>query len=459
MRSLPSAASSVAGGSVPERAGRGLRLPGFRPSGWLLILGIAAGTTACDSLLNVDIPSQVIADELGNPTLAGLLVHSALTDFECAWGRYVLAQGIEGDEFADAQFFNGGYWGTDRRNTTDEANPLHSSSCDVGLGAEAFPGIYTPLQVARYQADDVARRLDGWSTVAGRDSLKAKLRLYGGYSLVLLGESYCSMVIDVGPELTRAATFGEAETRFTEAITLAQAAGAAGTATRNAALVGRARARLNIAVANNQVVNTAKLAEAAADAQQVPAGFVFNASFGDNVPRRYNSTFHSNNFSAYFTVEDDFRNLTDMGVPDPRVRVVNEGRAAFNGVTPLWTQRKYATRASPMPVARYAEAQLIIAEAQGGQSAVNIINALHSAAGIPPFPGGTAAEIRQHIIEERARELYVEGHHLGDKLRYALPFTPAAGTPFPPHAGGIYGSTTCLPLPRAEKDNNPNFPH
>jgi hypothetical protein len=418
----------------------------------LLLSALLGPITACGDLLQVEIPSQVVADNLDDPTLAGLLVHSAQTDFECAWGRYVLAQGIHGDEFADGQFSFGGYWGTDRRTTTDEGNPLHSSSCDAGLQAEAFPGIYTPLQVARYQADDVARRLDGWEMVAGRDTLKAKLRLYSGYAIVLLAESYCSLAIDVGPELIRSAAFTEAEARFTEAINLA---GTAAPAVRNAALVGRARARLNLAVANNQVVSATKLAEAGADAQQVPSGFVYNATFGDNVTRRYNSTFHSNNFSRYFTVEDDFRGVTHMGVPDPRVNVVNEG-LAFNGVTPLWAQRKYASRAAPMPVARYAEAQLILAEAQGGKAAVNIINALHPAT-VPPYAGGTEAEIRQHIIEERRLELFLEGHHLGDKLRYNLPFTPAAGTPFPPHAGGVYGSTTCLPLPRAEKENNPNF--
>jgi hypothetical protein len=419
-----------------------------------LLIALAGPTTACNDLLNVEIPSQVVADNLDDPTLAGLLVHSAQTDLECAWGRYVLAQGIHGDEFADAQFSVGAYWGTDRRTTTDEANPLHTSTCDVGLQAEAFPGIYTPLQIARFQGDDIARRLDGWDDIAGRDTLKARLRLYAGYAIVLLAESYCTLAIDVGPELTRAAAFAEAEARFTEAIALA---GTAAPTVRTAALLGRARARLNIAVANNQVVDAAKLAEAGADAQQVPSGFVLNATFGDNVTRRYNSVFHSNNFSRYFTVEDDFRNVMHMGVRDPRVNVVNEGVNAFNGVTPLWTQRKYASRAAAMPVARYAEARLIVAEAQGGQTAVDIINAFHTAAGLPPYAGGTAAEIRQHVIEERSLELVFEGHHLGDKLRYNVPFTPAAGIAFPPHAGGVYGSTTCLPLPRAEKEANPNF--
>ena len=51
----------------------------------------------------------------------------------------------------------------------------------------------------------------------------------------------------------------------------------------------------------------------------------------------------------------------------------------------------------------------------------------------------------------------MESQHLGDKLRYNLPFTPAAGTPYPPKAGGQYGSTTCFPLPNVERLNNPNI--
>jgi hypothetical protein len=421
-----------------------------------MVVTAAAVGTGCNELLDVEVPGQVIADELDNPGMADLLVHSAVTDFECAFDGYVVATAVHGDEFADAQFFYGGYWGVDRR-TTDDTGPLHSSTCDTGLGHEAFPGIYSPLQVARFQGDDVARRLEGWTDaqVANRDSLIATVYAYAGYAVLFLGESYCSIALDVGPELTPAAAFAEAEARFTTALSMAQSAGA--TEIQNMALLGRARARLNLAVVDNQVVNDAKLAEAAADAQEVPSGFVKYATSGDNVPRRYNSVFYASTQQTYFTVEEDFRDLTYQAVPDPRVAVINTGTTGFDQVTPLWLQTKYTSLSDPVPIARYEEAQLIIAEAQGGATAVGIINALHAAAGLPAFPGGTAAEIQQHLIQERSRELFLEGHHLGDKLRYNLPFTPPAGTPYPPKAGGSYGDTRCLPLPATEKGNNPNI--
>src|SRR5690606_39317539 len=74
-----------------------------------------------------------------------------------------------------------------------------------------------------------------------------------------------------------------------------------------------------------------------------------------------------------------------------------------------WIQQKYLAYDSPIPIARYEEAQLILAEARGGQDAVDIINALRAPHGIPDYTGPTdAASIRNLIIEERRRELFVE---------------------------------------------------
>ena len=59
------------------------------------------------------------------------------------------------------------------------------------------------------------------------------------------------------------------------------------------------------------------------------------------------------------------------------------------------------------------------------------------------------------LNEERRRELYLEGHRLGDVRRYNLPLSPAAGTPYA--FGGVYGTQSCFPLPDVEKINNPNI--
>lgn len=430
-----------------------VRTAGFTACGRLgITILIAAAATGCDlvdGLLEVDSPIRVPASRLDDPATAALQVASVIADLECALGDFVVAAGTAGEEFGDSNLA-GPNWPVDRRDLGDAGNNIATNSCAGGL-----PGLYTPLQTARHQGDRLGERLDSWTDaeVQNRQSHLATALAYSGYAVLLLSEAMCSITIDRGPELSRAQGFAEAESRFTRAIAAAQQSNNA--EMLNLARVGRARARLNLGVVNGAVVNAGKLAEAAADARAVPAGFRVDATTDNNPDRRRNRVYSSVNFSGSFSVWEQFHNVTDMGVPDPRVRVQDMGVKAFDGITDWWIQLKYAEYDSPIRLASYTEAQLIIAEVEGGQTAVDIINSLHAAAGLPPFPGGTPEEIQAHIIRERAAEFWMEGHHLGDKLRYGLPFLPETGTPY--RKGGFYGTDTCLQLPVQEKQSNPNF--
>jgi hypothetical protein len=411
---------------------------------------------ACAELtsLEQDAPSRVLARDLIEPANAQLLVTSAISDYECALAQYIVATGLVGDELIDAQLAQVG-WDYDRRTIA----PSMTTYSGVNCGALQVPGLYTPIQVARYQADVILTALEGWSDaeVANRTDLIAQAAAHGGYSLVLLGEAMCSAAIDGGPELTRAQIFAEAEARFTTAITAA-------TTTNNAAIlnmarVGRARARLN----------QNKTAEARADAVLVPSGFVRNATYSPPpAAGRRQNVVHTQQFIGLFSsVDPSFRNLTFGGVADPRVTVVNSGATGHDRTTVIWRTTKYPTAGSPIPIASYDEAQLIIAEidaatgtATGIASAVGIINDLHTRANIPPYAGGTAAEVQAQVREERRRELFLEGQRFNDIVRFDLTLSPAAGQPFPVK-GGLYGtdrgSQLCFPLPDLERNNNPNF--
>jgi starch-binding outer membrane protein, SusD/RagB family len=160
-------------------------------------------------------------------------------------------------------------------------------------------------------------------------------------------------------------------------------------------------------------------------------------------------------------VDPTFTDLTFGGVADPRVPVLNTGRLGVDNATILRQQTKYADLGAPAPVARTAEARLIQAEAMVAagdlNGAVSIINALHTAAGLPAYDGNgrTPAEVRAQVLEERRRELFLESHRLGDMRRYDLPLVPAAGLPHP--RGGLYGDQRCFALPAVERNNNPNI--
>jgi starch-binding outer membrane protein, SusD/RagB family len=399
-------------------------------------------------ILEQDAPSRVEAKTLDSPAFASLLVSSAISDFECALGQYIIATGLVGDELIDAQLSQAG-WDYDRRTIFSGSIPYGTTAC----GATQVPGLYTPLAVARFQADNTLRKLQGWTDaqVPNRQSLIAQAATYAGYGLELLGESMCSAAIDLGPEMTRIQLFTEAEARFTIAITAAQTAN--NTAMLNAARIGRARARVNLE----------KLPEARADAVLVPDNFVLNATASGTVTRRENLIWSQMYRGLFSSVDPSYRGLTWAGVADPRVTVVSAGVNGVDNRTPIFRQTKYSLISSPIPIARSAEAQLIVAEADlaagNSASAVTLINALHTKAGIPPYAGGTPAEVKAQIIEERRREFFLEGQRFGDIIRYNLSVVPAAGTDFA--KGGKYGPGTgiqiCFPLPDVERNNNPNI--
>ncbi len=403
------------------------------------LIGLSAGTVGC-SLLDVQTQTQITEDALQNPANAQLIVNGAVSDFECALGAYVVGMGLLSDEFESA----GGaalFFDWDRR--TQEAS---SGTYAVGdcLANQVSLGTYRPISTARYTADNALALLNGWTDqeVPDRQGLIATSLAYGGYSRILLGEGFCSAAIDLGPELTPAQVFAQAEAKFTEAI----AAAAGNPDLIRMATVGRARARLNMG----------KLAEAGQDASTIPVGFVWNANYNAAAFRSQNQLTNMHFRTNGIIVSAPFRNLTFDGVPDPRLKVADAGRASADPTRRLWLTSKYPLQDSPIALATGVEAQLILAEAVGGQQAVGIINALHTRVGLPAtFASTDPTAIKNQIIDERRREFFADGHRSYDILRYNLPLNPPAGTVHP--QGGTYGAQRCLPLPDIERNNNPNL--
>jgi len=373
------------------------------------------------------------------------MVNSAVADFECAFGSMVTVTGIISDELSDAQL-GAAAWPYDRR----DANTQTGGSYGTNLCTNnQTPGIYNPLSIARWDADHALTNLNKWTDaeVPNRQALIAKAALYAGFSYAALGMSMCEAAFDLGPQVNQAGMFALAEDRFTTAITAAQATNQ--TAILNAAYVGRARVRLF----------RANKTGAAADAALVPKGFVLNASNDASDNRLYNRVYAVTQQFGFYTVESLSRDLkTENGETDPRsASKLTTTRPADNRAQ-IYVPNKYsAGDAAPTRIASYEEAQLIIAEAQGGAAAVTAINGLRAAAGLQPYSGpADAASIQTLVIDERRRALFMEGFRNYDLQRFNLPFNPAVGTPYP-FKGGSYGNTRCLPLPDVERFNNPNI--
>ena len=60
--------------------------------------------------------------------------------------------------------------------------------------------MWVPLHTARFQSEDVYRRLSGWTDaqVANRTSSLATVRAYGAYVYTLMGETFCFVSFDKG---------------------------------------------------------------------------------------------------------------------------------------------------------------------------------------------------------------------------------------------------------------------
>lgn len=407
------------------------------------VLAALLPLAACDpeKLLEARTPTVLEAEKLQSPAQAQLLVNGAIADFDCAHGAWVAAGALMGDELEDAQLA-AAVWDYDRRSFNAAPGGAYGTNA---CNAQLF-GVYTPLSVARFTNDNTLKQLEGWTDqeVPNRQVLIATMAVYAGFSLAEMGTIMCSAAIDQGREMNPTELFREAEKRFDRAIQAATAVNRADL--RNAAYAGRARVRLYLGNRTG----------AAADARQVPAGFVFNAtaSADPSASRRWNRIFHFVNRSRFHMVETASRNLTTGGKADPRVSVMATTTRALDG-RPAVMQTKYTALGSPMPITRYEEAQLILAEAEGGQTAVGVINALRAKHSLPAVSAAEMQNIQNTLIEERRRELWLEGQRLYDVNRFKVSLQPQPGSAFA--KGGEYGATVCLPLPDVERFNNPNI--
>jgi starch-binding outer membrane protein, SusD/RagB family len=403
-------------------------------------------TVACRDItsLQQSNPGQ-LGTSIFTPANANLIVNSSRADFECAYNGYIVATGLFTDELANAISATGNY-DLDRRTFTPGAT-YGTATCN---SQQAAP-LYTPLSAARASNDTAVAKLESWTDadVPNRSKLIGVASTYAGYSLVLMGESMCSAAINLGPELQPPQLFAQAKIRFDTAVVAATRA--ADAKTLNLALLGRARTFLNMG----------NSAAAAADAALIPPGFEADIDHDPTVTRRQNLVYIHTQQSAFSSVDTSVQHAYAT-TNDPRIAVTTTGKLGSDGKTVVVYPNKDATVTAPQALAKYSEAQLIIAENDANTGdlggAVAIINTLRSANGQPAFNPSpmTKDAVMAEIVEQRRREFFLEGHRLGDLRRLNLPLAPAAGAPYT-SGGGTYGNQSCFPLPDVERINNPNI--
>ena len=405
-----------------------------------VVLSVLA--SGCSGLLDVDLPGVVEAKTLDDPGISALLVESAIADFECAYTNYSAGSSAMSDEWwhtSGGQVYR--EWGGRQINAQND-NYVRAGCDEGGFGQ------YVVIHTARFQAKDAFERISEFADAdvpGDKNDLLATASAYEGYGLLMLGENFCEMALDGGALMQPAEVLAVATERFERAISMA----GGNDEVRNMASVGLARARRGMG----------NLTGAATAAATVPEEFQYEVNRDDTPRRRWNRFVDSNVRRSDYTVAPPFRDITWKGDPDPRVELFFNGVIAAYDVD-WWQTTKYKTLSDNIPLATWVEAQLIMAEAQGGAAAVDIINRLHARAGLQPFDPATdmvegpkSDNIMNMVIEQRRRELFLEGgHRLSDMLVYDLPFFTGID-----HLGREYGTTTCWPLPELERLGNPNI--
>lgn len=425
-------------------------------------LAAALGTTAaCSDFLVAENPGAIEVDDLNQLGYVSLLANAPIGAMQNSLDDLTYWNGQFADELvnrnAQNPFVEEGQ--IDRRELRSDMSYI-----------PAF--IYSPMQRARFLAEDATERLGIiLADSASRDLRVARSQAYAGFTYVYLGEAFCTTPIDVGVPKSSAEMFGDAIGYFDAAIATAGAAKAyqlgltpPGTATATAAdsvrwfaLVGAARAALN---RNDKP-------QAIAYASQVPADFEFRAYYSANSSAQHHRTYNRLTLGNNATLQGTpFEAMaTDPRVPRTTIVGAREG-------TPL-SPPSYSTYTGTIPGGAFAadmsmriasglEARYIVAEAEGAVPAtLTLVNERRAAGGLLPVAlAGDAlmAELR----DQRARDFYLDNHRLGDLRRYlefyGVDLFPKGAYPGST-TGQVYDETIyCWPLPTSELNDNPNIP-
>jgi hypothetical protein len=445
---------------ITNRLARQSRLS--RPLRWALpVVALAATLGGCKGLLDVQNPSAITEDNLKGDEQTVIFMENGIKAGLRGEYPWMAAMGAA---FTDEAISGHGWqpW-----NAYDERKVPPDNGAHAGF-------TYGLLQRARGTADALIPKMRAaLGNTASNNVHLANALAYAGYDYLLMADHLCSAPIEaMGKPVTPDVMYQGAITRFTEAITIANAAGAPDIA--NLAKVGLARAQLNLG----------KNAEAIAAATGVPTDF--------NAWLKYTSAASLSDWQIYDFYawwagakagELDLAYPSGFSMSDRRIPYVtalaslSDGRR--QGYRPLQTESFSgydATGSAPIQFdevagVRFAsglEAQYMIAEASlGGGTAgwtttqiVTFIGQARTRGGQSPYAGATTTDaLRQELIDQRKRDFYLAGYRVGDLRRYKKLY--GSGYDFWPKGlmPGLtetYGTDECWPMDINELNGNPN---
>ena len=406
-------------------------------------LGVACAVAIAATIgCNLDVRNPTVIDAASfNPNADGTtLALSSQTNFYIAFQSVALYGGLISDEL---------WTGAARLQTKRLAARAFASTDDINAD------FFAPLSLAIASNENAIGALQT-GPGAATDLNLALSSMNMGFALELMAETMCAGVIQGGPQLSDAQLLDSAITRFTNAVTVATAAGSSGASIVSASDVGLARAYL-------QKGDYAKASQAAA---LVPVGFSINVVTSTNVSTQgtLGNQFYGNSVQGQIVAPQRYR------VTDSRLKIDSTRTGSTLNGQKYVVQAKYNSYGDAIRLASGLEAQYIAAEAalhaSGSTSAaLTLINARRSVGGQGAYGGGTdTLSVITELLNQRARDFWLEGKKLGDLRRnpsvaLASVLTDPTGNPFyvPSTTLPAFGNAFCAPIPPQETNANPNF--
>ena len=391
---------------------------GARAVAGALALGLAAA--GCE----VTNPGPVSDEFISLPASQAGLVRGS-------WERMnqIIGYGAYNEGLPAREMFPGGQTGTYGQSVSRQAG---------NMGGWTASGPYNNGQQARWIAEEAIRQFTARGDVS--PEMMTQTYLAAGYANRMNGDFFCHAVIDSGKLLPGKHYWERAEGHFTAAL-----ASATDAASRQAALAGRAQARLALE----------NWAGAAADARQVPTDYVLwlEMDFSKGGERsQSNHIFYANGGSAFrsFTFRFTFFNDYYLDTGDPRTPwrefpQANERNCVaalegFGSSVPCTQQRKYLSDDDDIKIASGAEMRLIEAEAilrltpGNWQQAMSIINANRTRytsntnnQPLRPWTANNLEDAWTYLMRERGIEFWLEARRFTDMRRWE-PYIVEYGT-------------------------------
>jgi hypothetical protein len=453
----------------------------------IFALAALTASTACSDILDVDLPAELTDDALNDPAGATTQLNSAIVEFEGAFNEFFWT--LHGREDGAEVVFRSP--GVTQMSTYDPTQmPFNQFSRSLKFAT----GLHGKLE-------------GGWTAqqVPNRARYLAITSIYEGAALSWMGGTLCEITIEAGPKLSPAEVYTKAEAALTRALAEIDATGGdfalpfnISTSARNMAIGLRAQVRW---MAGNR-------AGALEDAARVPRGFMAYVT-REARPGRRNLAFEAGNgtrFARLLDVNDwwrgapnpvtnrawpnpiPFTGYTNLGIlPDGRavrddglpIRTAGNHRTAIEstavpdtrvkslaatvqgiGLPGQFVNAKYAGEGSPIALVNWRELWLIRAELEGGQRAIELVNEIRTADGLPLVTYLTATNtegIRYMIIEERRRALFLEGRYFFTKLKNLdILWFPRGEGSLPTGGQFLLGGIRFV-MPQTEYQLNPNL--